>query len=655
MAPPSVLRSTASGSPASSSVAPALPPPGGPQWINVTDAAANASPPATYESSMAYDPVDQLTVYFGGCGNTVCPDNQTWAFANGHWANLTDPFHAPPARRYGSMVYDPNMGGLLLFGGLGVTVALNDTWLFRDGLWTNLTWIGKAPPARYGAGMTFDPSPEENGTILFGGIVSGIGYWNDTWIWQGWSGWSPLVTSFSPAPSGFGGMAYDPADGAVVLYRPDTVNETWELYSGQWWLVNVPGPGYHFAPSMTYDPELSAVVLFGGVTLGGFVSDTWTFAGGSWQELFPSTPPAARAAPGLSLDATGSVPILFGGLNTTIIFGDTWAFEGPPSATLAAAAPTPETSAPISFTVTLASGTAPYHVSMDFGDHTGAAATTATTTVTFSHAYDAPGSFAPSVNVTDAVGAATAASAPSLVIAAGPAIAASAHPAEVDVGSAIALSSHMVSPGIGSVTFTWSLSDGTALSGANVSHAFSTPGAFPETVTAVDGVGGTANATVWVHVNALPSASIVVATLSPTSGYPVLFTANVSGGTAPYRYAWSFGDGSTSSFAAPAHSFNGTRSYTVDVWVNDSSGGSTHATVTVDVASVTASSAGAPLWFWAGLVGLIALGAVGAALVLLRSRGGRPPKPTTSKGDGPPENGPTAEAQQKPQFPEDEL
>ncbi len=597
-----------------------------PEWINVTQPGANATPPAGYDGTMAFDPADHETIYFGGCSAAACPQNETWGFAGGHWTNLTDVRHAPPARVGASMDYDANMGGVLLFGGYGASGYLADTWLFRHGVWTNLTWVGPGPAARELATMTFDPEPEENGSVLFGGYVPGVGYATDTWVWEGWSGWVPLAPNIAPPATLYSVMAYSPAARAVVLYRPDLVNQTWELYAGQWWQVNPTAePTYREDASTVYDPALQEVLLFGGTTFSGDANDTWAFTGGTWLSLSTTSAPPVRQGAAIGLDPSGSAPVLFGGVGPAAYLNDTWVFEVPPGASLTASPSRPEVSAPVTFTAAVGHGTAPYTATFSFGDGTRAAVTSSSSPLTVVHAYDAPGSFTPSVAVTDGVGATAAAAMPAITVAAGPSVAARAGPSSVDVGSPVAFSA-AGSSGVPPLNYTWAFGDGTTAEGANVSHAYAAAGVYVAQVTATDSQGGTANATVTVRVAALPTASILVVTPSPAEGSPVALLAPLSGGTAPFRYAWSFGDGSASAFAAPLHTYNRTGTYTVQVWVNDSSGGGTHATLQVTVASVAASGGGAPLWFWAALAALVAVGAVGVALLVVLPRRGRPPK-----------------------------
>src|SRR5213596_304447 len=58
---------------------------------------------------------------------------------------------------------------------------------------------------------------------------------------------------------------------------------------------------------------------------------------------------------------------------------------------------------------------------------------------------------------------------------------------------------------------------------------------------------------------------------SPNVGQSVSFTPTVSGGTAPYTYAWDFGDGGTSTAANPNHTYSTAGSFTAKLTVTDSS------------------------------------------------------------------------------------
>lgn len=53
---------------------------------------------------------------------------------------------------------------------------------------------------------------------------------------------------------------------------------------------------------------------------------------------------------------------------------------------------------------------------------------------------------------------------------------------------------------------------------------------------------------------------------------PITFSAPVSGGAAPKTYAWTFGDGGTSTAQSPTHSYNKAGTFTVSLTVTDANG-----------------------------------------------------------------------------------
>lgn len=91
-----------------------------------------------------------------------------------------------------------------------------------------------------------------------------------------------------------------------------------------------------------------------------------------------------------------------------------------------------------------------------------------------------------------------------------------------------------------------------------------------------------------------PAAPAVNIAANPAAGSAPLnvdFTANVSGATAS-KYAWNFGDGTTSTASLPAHTYSTPGNYTAKVTVTDSSGGTASSS---DVVSVTSTSSGIKL------------------------------------------------------------
>jgi PKD domain-containing protein len=634
-----------SGTPRGEAGAPALtglgagPTAGASDWVNVTLTKSGSAPPAGYAESVSYDVRANATVLFGGCLATQCPSNQTWIFSSGRWTNVTDPSRAPPARESASMDFDANMGGLLLFGGEGLgSTPRNDTWLFQDGAWTNVSYVGPAPAPRYAASLAFDPEPEENGSVLYGGCVSaflGVACFNDTWLWAGWSGWIPMTPSALPPAIGFAAMAFDPADGAVVLYGGCTGtfcggvnNQTWELYSGQWWETS----RYSFPPprsqaSMVFDPVGHQLLLFGGVN-ATFVllADTWSFANESWHLLSTPSAPSARFAYGLALDGTGSVVLLVGGETNGPNENDTWVYASRPAVALSASALSPETSQSITFTASLTGGTGPFRLTESFGDGSNATVSGAGPVLSTVHAYSFVGRYMAVVNLTDSVGVTASANSATIGVTTGPAFVAGATPAATDVGLPIQFTTNVSNPGSSALTYAWAFGDTATGTGAGPSHAYSTAGHYRVAVTGTDSVGGTAGSSVGVQIAPLPSAAVSVVPAAPNTTGLVTFQVTVVGGTGPFHYSWRFSDGTSSVVPSPTHRFVQAGSASAELWVNDSVGSSVHTSATFTVpptssggsVAPTGSGAAAPPWFWAGIGAVVAVAVVGTVLLVRR-------------------------------------
>lgn len=627
-------------SPVGASIATTSPDLAVPSWINVSRSGPNASPPGTFLGSLAYDPVDQEVVAFGGCDLWVCPQNFTWVFTGGAWSNITNPRDAPPARWAATMDFDPNMGGVLLFGGTGDSGYLNDTWLFSGGAWTNLSWVGPAPSARGFASMAFDPDPEVNGSVVWGGFNPGTGDLNDTWVWQSWAGWVLLNTTVDPPAADLTSLAYDPADSALVLYGAGFTSATWELQGGQWWQVHTAGPPYRDGSGMVYVPGASAVFLFGGINGSAVLNGSWSFSGGTWSNDSAGlvAAPPARTYAGLTLDPSGSVPFLFGGTNGTSYMNDTWAIATEPSASLGAAPGTTEVAANVTFSATVSSGIPPYVATFHFGDNVTAMVSGSGPTLSATHAFVNPGAYTAWVNVTDSVGLAASALASPVTVSSGPAITASVAPSVVDVGQTVSFSASATSPGIPPITYEWNFGDGQGSTGATPSYAYASAGTYPVVVVATDADGVRTNASLFVTVVPLPTLTVGDNRSSATVDEPIAFYANVSGGTAPYGFAWDFGDGNHSAFPSPFHVFSKSGNFTVQVWTNDSFSVMDHESLTVSIhgaagrpppagnnTTVTRTvTGGTPTWFYPALGGLVGVGLVGCVLIAWRARAGRP-------------------------------
>ena len=642
------------GSPAPVAVGPGAVPPAAPDvvappahWINLTGIENGSSPPAASDATLAYDPVEAEWLYFGGCSIVACPSNQTWVYANGGWSNITGFGIAPPARQDAAMDFDANAGGVLLFGGLaGNGTALNDTWLFRDGQWTNMDYLGPAPPARFAASLVFDPTASANGSVLFGGCIPTFGVYclNDTWRWQPGAGWTLAGASTGVPPvRGFASMAFDAADDYVVLFGGigdcnSTIcfyNDTWEYYSNTWWPVSPGGasPEARYLASLTSDPNAGGLLLFGGYNGldDAGLNDTWTFSAGAWTELTGVGGPSPRYAAALSVDSAGAVPLLFGGIASLsdAYCGDTWVFELPLSVQVAGPpAVGAQVNQMVAVTVTVAGGTAPYSASVDFGDGTGAAANGTQAAFVFRHAYGAVGTVSLLATVTDFTGMTVNATTSGSVIA-GPSVQVVPSTPAADVGYPVAFAAVAGAGSPALTSFAWSFGGLANATGANTSYTFTSVGTFPVGVQATDAAGVPASANVSFPVNQDPTASLALSAATVEAGAPLNLLGGVAGGSAPFHFAWSMGDGSSAGGASPSYVYASPGQYTIQLWVNDSVGASAHATASVMVTTPPATtpapaagSAATPTWYWGALAAIVVATAI-AALSLLRRRAGR--------------------------------
>ena len=130
------------------------------------------------------------------------------------------------------------------------------------------------------------------------------------------------------------------------------------------------------------------------------------------------------------------------------------------------------------------------------------------------------------------------------------------------------------------VAWIWSFGDGATSSDRNPSHTYSLPGAYTVTLTAMNGsVSGTHAEPGYVTVTSVDTP--IVATFAngtPREGTVPLTVqfADTSTGL-PVAWAWSFGDGATSSDRNPSHTYSQPGAYTITLTAMNGSVSGTHA------------------------------------------------------------------------------
>lgn len=191
-----------------------------------------------------YHPASKSLVYFVG-GLTVAYD-----VVDRRWTNLA-PAHSPPPVIGGALAYDPVHDELVLFGGGGVAEAGPDqrvvgytgTWVysFRDKDWRQLT-LDKQPPPRMNARMVCDTKNQV--LVVFGGDAQSH-YRADTWLFDlNTRQWRQSQAEGGPPPRAGHFTVYDPDTGWIIIgggydrqdlrdmWAYDVVQDRWRQLAG---------------------------------------------------------------------------------------------------------------------------------------------------------------------------------------------------------------------------------------------------------------------------------------------------------------------------------------------------------------------------------------------------------------------------------------
>jgi PKD repeat protein len=131
------------------------------------------------------------------------------------------------------------------------------------------------------------------------------------------------------------------------------------------------------------------------------------------------------------------------------------------------------------------------------------------------------------------------------------------------------------SGGTSPYTFSWAFGDGSTGVGSTTTHAYATAASYIVALTVKDSGStqqtATSQQTVTVTNSAPPlTASFTFNPSSPQTNQQVTFTGSAGGGTTPYAFSWTFGDGSTSVGSTVTHAYPSVGTFTVVLTVKDS-------------------------------------------------------------------------------------
>jgi N-acetylneuraminic acid mutarotase len=253
-------------------------------WTNLRP--AGDLPTARGGPAMVYVPATGKTILFGGFSDNR-DYSDMWAYDSvaNVWVELVPAGDRPSSRAGHRMVYDSASGKLLLFGGWAYGHGLNDIWSYDPvaNTWDDLKPAGAAPSARMNCSLVYDP---DTGTvILFGGLGDGSVFFNDTWAYDPSANtWTNLRPAGDlPTARAASSMVYDPVSHRMILFGGNITNvafnDTWtyDPAANAWTARGLAEITPENKPncSMVYDPVRHRMVLFA----GGGSNDTWALAG----------------------------------------------------------------------------------------------------------------------------------------------------------------------------------------------------------------------------------------------------------------------------------------------------------------------------------------------------------------------------------------
>lgn len=296
-------------------------------------------PSARLGSTVVYVSAGNKLLLFGGWTGGSKYSDGTWAYdlTTNAWADLKPTGTPPPARASQAMAYDPVANKLIVFGGYDGKTYYGDTWAYdlAGNAWTELKPAGLAPAARQGHSLVYDPQSKK--MILFGGY-DGAKQYGDTWAYDpAKNSWKDLKPKGDqPAARDSQAMAYDPDDKVMILFGGWSTTtqfaDTWvyDPDKNSWTDLKPTGdsPAARALPQMTYDPGVKRLVLFGGGTSSATFDDCWMFdyADRAWVPAAATGgPPSARAGHALVYNSAAHVILLFGGSDGLgTYFNDLW-------------------------------------------------------------------------------------------------------------------------------------------------------------------------------------------------------------------------------------------------------------------------------------------------------------------------------------------
>lgn len=297
---------------------------------------------------------DGKLLVFGGQtlrGNSIAYLRDTWIYdaVGQSWAMVAEDGPAPRSQH--AMAFDPVRNQVLVFGGyVGSSFTYGDTWLFdvENESWRRVE-VDAGPSARAGSVAVFDDSADR--FVMFAGAEEPPAAelpLAETWIFDPTTGlWTEQFTNQAPSLLSEGhptlfelAMVYDSASRRSVLLVAGESTWVYDATTVAWAKVDAglsQGLGADYMTAAAFDSSAGRTIAYGGAPTGR-TSATWAYDSTAdvWRTIgTASAVPGPIANHAMAFDATTSRVFLFGGAASVLtldasnpITNALWAFDG---------------------------------------------------------------------------------------------------------------------------------------------------------------------------------------------------------------------------------------------------------------------------------------------------------------------------------------
>ena len=246
--------------------------------------------------SAILDPTNNRMIVFGGFDGTELDELWSLDLSLLTWSVLTNG-GGPAPRLAHTSVFDPVNQQMILFGGMDAGFSYNDVWALtlppppsplNPSVWTDITPAIPGPLVRSGHSMVYDPIVQR--VIVFGGrdiYLGGSPSYSDTWELSlaGTPAWSPITAAGGPTAR-FGHSAVMNGTRMMVFGgfpgSPSAEMRQLNLGGSSTWspvTLGTPAPAGRLGHTAVFKASNSTMTLFGGGTAPSTpaFADVWQF------------------------------------------------------------------------------------------------------------------------------------------------------------------------------------------------------------------------------------------------------------------------------------------------------------------------------------------------------------------------------------------